>query len=157
MEKSCVARAVLVSIVSQVAQGYFTLRQLDLRRAIAQRTLVAREESLRLTRIQEQIGVVSMLDVRQAEQLVYTAATVITEAEREIERQPHIYTEEAGLGDTNDPERHAVDREASADHFSRPFEAALPSAGGTPRTSNALPLVKAPLTSCFGPLGARSN
>ena len=81
------ARAVLVSVVSQVAQGYFTLRQLDLRRVIAQRTLTAREESLRLTRIQEQIGVVSMLDVRQAEQLVYTAATVITEAEREIERQ----------------------------------------------------------------------
>lgn len=80
-------RAVLVSVVSFVAQGYFTLRELDLRLEIAQRTLTARQESLRLTRIQEQIGSVSMLDVRQAEQLVYTAESVITNTQREIEQQ----------------------------------------------------------------------
>ena len=73
------ARAVLVSVVSSVAQSYFTLRELDLELEIAQRALAAREESLRLTRVQEAGGVVSLLDVRQAEQLVYTAASVITE------------------------------------------------------------------------------
>jgi multidrug efflux system outer membrane protein len=80
-------RAVLVSVVSLVAQGYFTLRELDLRLEIAQRTLTARQESLRLTRIQEQIGSVSLLDVRQAEQLVYTAESVITDTQRQIEQQ----------------------------------------------------------------------
>jgi outer membrane protein, multidrug efflux system len=80
-------RAVLVSVVSFVAQGYFTLRELDLRLEIAQRTLTARQESLRLTRIQEQIGSVSLLDVRQAEQLVYTAESVITDTQRQIEQQ----------------------------------------------------------------------
>src|SRR5262245_62157988 len=80
-------RAVLVSVVSLVAQGYFTLRELDLRLEIAQRTVTARQESLRLTRIQEQIGTVSMLDVRQAEQLVYTAESVITDTQRQIQQQ----------------------------------------------------------------------
>jgi len=80
-------RAVLVSVVNLVAQGYFTLRELDLELAIARRTLAAREESLRLVRIQEAGGVVSLLDVRQAEQLAYTAASVITNTERLIEQQ----------------------------------------------------------------------
>ena len=59
------ARAVLVSVVDLVAQGYFTLRELDLELEIARRTLAAREESLRLTRVQEAGGIVSMLDVRR--------------------------------------------------------------------------------------------
>lgn len=81
------ARAVLVSVVDLVAQGYFTLRELDLALDIARRTLEARRESLQLTRIQEQGGVVSLLDVREAEQLVYTAESVITDTERLIEQQ----------------------------------------------------------------------
>src|SRR5215831_8433082 len=80
-------RAVLVSVVSLVAQGYFTLRELDLTLDIAQRTVTARQESLRLTRIQEQIGTVSLLDVREAEQLVFTAEAVVTDAQRLIEQQ----------------------------------------------------------------------
>ena len=68
------ARAVLVSVVNQVAQGYFTLRELDLELEIAQRALTTRQESVRLTRVQEAGGTVSLLDVRQAEQLEYTAA-----------------------------------------------------------------------------------
>jgi len=81
------ARAVLVSVVDLVAQSDFTLRELDLELEIARRTLVAREESLRLTRVQEAGGVVSLLDVREAEQLVATAASVITDTERLITQQ----------------------------------------------------------------------
>ena len=81
------ARAVLVSVVDLVAQGYFTLRELDLELEIARRTLTAREESLRLTRVQEAGGIVSMLDVREAEQLAYTAQSVITDTERLITQQ----------------------------------------------------------------------
>jgi multidrug efflux system outer membrane protein len=81
------ARAVLVSVVDLVAQGYFTLRELDLELAIARRTLTARQESLRLTRVAESGGTVSMLDVREAEQLAYTAESVITDTERLITQQ----------------------------------------------------------------------
>jgi multidrug efflux system outer membrane protein len=81
------AGAVLVSVVDQVAQGYFTLRELDLELDIARRTLAARRESLDLTRAQERGGVASMLDVREAEQLVDAAASVITNTERLIVQQ----------------------------------------------------------------------
>ena len=80
-------RAVLVSVVSLVAQGYFTLRELDLTLEIARRTVTARQESLRITRVAEQLGNVSLLDVREAEQLVYSAQAVATDAERQIEQQ----------------------------------------------------------------------
>ena len=83
-------RAVLISVVSTVANAYFQLRELDLELEIARRTLASREESLRLTRIQEEGGVVSLLDVRQAEQLVFTAAETITDAERRIEQQENV-------------------------------------------------------------------
>ncbi|HEU4995318.1 MAG TPA: efflux transporter outer membrane subunit [Gemmatimonadaceae bacterium] len=81
------ARAVVVSVVSQVARSYFTLRELDLELSIARRTLAARQESLDLTRTQERGGVASLIDVREAEQLVYTAASVITDTERLIAQQ----------------------------------------------------------------------
>ena len=80
-------RAVLVSVVSMVAQGYFTLRELDLTLDIARRTVTARQESLRITRLSEQAGNVSLIDVREAEQLLYTAQAVVTDAERQIEQQ----------------------------------------------------------------------
>src|SRR5205823_393800 len=64
-------RAVLISVISTVANAYFQLRELDLELEIARRTLASREESLKLIQIQEAGGVVSLLDVRQAEQLVF--------------------------------------------------------------------------------------
>jgi multidrug efflux system outer membrane protein len=81
------ARGVEVSVVGLVAQGYFTLRELDLSLDIARRTLVTRQQSLTLTRTLEAAGTVSLLDVREAEQLVYTAESVITDAERLITQQ----------------------------------------------------------------------
>ncbi len=80
-------RAVSVSVVSMVAAGYFTLRELDLTLDIARRTLVARQQSLQLTRTLEAAGSVSLVDVRQAEQLVATAESVITDTERQITQQ----------------------------------------------------------------------
>jgi multidrug efflux system outer membrane protein len=80
-------RGVLVSVISLVAQGYFTLRELDLTLEIAQRTVTARQESVRITRLSEAAGNVSLVDVREAEQLLYTAQAVVTDAERQIEQQ----------------------------------------------------------------------
>lgn len=83
-------RAVMSTLVASVASAYFQLRELDLELDISKRTLQARDESLRLTKIKEQGGVTSMVDVRQAEQLVYNAASTITDLQRRIEQQENL-------------------------------------------------------------------
>jgi multidrug efflux system outer membrane protein len=60
------------------------LRQLDLELEIARRTLGSRQDSLKLTQTLEQHGISSLLDVRQSEQLVYTAATEVPDLERQV-------------------------------------------------------------------------
>ncbi|HKG80878.1 MAG TPA: efflux transporter outer membrane subunit, partial [Pyrinomonadaceae bacterium] len=51
---------------------------------ISRRTLASREESLRLIRLRQQRGVATMLEVRQAEELVYDAGEVIPALEQGI-------------------------------------------------------------------------
>ena len=77
-------RAVLVTVVAEVASAYFALRGFDLDLAIAQRTFASREKSLRLTRARKEEGVATQLDIRQAENLLYTAAARIPAVERQI-------------------------------------------------------------------------
>jgi multidrug efflux system outer membrane protein len=80
-------RAIVTSLVSEVASGYFVLRSLDSELDISRRTLTSREESLRLTQVREQGGATSLVDVRQAEQLVATARGQIVDLQRRIEQQ----------------------------------------------------------------------
>ncbi|MGA7520981.1 MAG: efflux transporter outer membrane subunit [Acidobacteriaceae bacterium] len=80
-------QAVITSIVSSVAADYFQLRELDLALEISQRTLASRQDSLRLTRVLEVHGSASMLDLRQAEELVDTAAEQIPDLERQIQQE----------------------------------------------------------------------
>ena len=75
------------TLVSDVAASYFQLRALDLQLEVARRTLAARKESLKLTQTLTDGGAGTMLDVRQAEQLVATAAETIPDLERRIEQQ----------------------------------------------------------------------
>ena len=77
-------KAVMSSLVANVASSYFQLRQLDLQLEISERTLASRKDFLDLTSTLEQHGINSLLDVRQSEQLVYTAATEIPDLERQI-------------------------------------------------------------------------
>ena len=77
-------KAVISSLVANVAASYFTLRQLDLQLEISQRTFADRRQSLQLTQQLEQAGINNLLDVRQSEQLVYTASTEIPDFERQI-------------------------------------------------------------------------
>jgi multidrug efflux system outer membrane protein len=83
-------RAVVTTLISDVTTAYFNLLELDLELAIAKSTLGTRDESLRLLRIQLQGGVGTQLDVRQGEQLVYTAAEVIPDDERQIEQTENL-------------------------------------------------------------------
>jgi multidrug efflux system outer membrane protein len=85
------ARQEIISIlVANVSAAYFQLRALDLELEISKRTLASRQESLRLTRILADRGSTSMLDVRQAEQLVFTAAAEIPALEQQIEQQENL-------------------------------------------------------------------
>jgi multidrug efflux system outer membrane protein len=80
-------KQVIATLVANVATAYFQLRQLDLQLEISQRTLGSRSESLKLTQTLEQHGLSSLLDVRQSEQLVYTAAEEIPDFERQVAQQ----------------------------------------------------------------------
>jgi len=83
-------RAVVTTLIGEVASAYFGLRALDLELEISRRTLASRQESLQLTQVREQGGATSLLDVRQAEQLVYGATAEIVTLEREIEQQENF-------------------------------------------------------------------
>ena len=77
-------KAVVTTLVSDVAEAYFTLRQLDDMLEISQHTLRTREQSLELTRSRQTGGVATLLDLRQAEQLVQTAAESIPAIQQQI-------------------------------------------------------------------------
>jgi outer membrane protein, multidrug efflux system len=75
------------TLVANIATGYFQLRELDLELDISQKALASRKESLELTQTLEEHGINTILDVRQAEQLVYTAAADIADLKRRIAQQ----------------------------------------------------------------------
>jgi outer membrane protein, multidrug efflux system len=73
-------------VVSQVATDYFQLLELDSELRISQSTLQTRQESLKLTLDREAHGIATELDVRQAEQLVDSAAVSIPQLKQQIEQ-----------------------------------------------------------------------
>jgi multidrug efflux system outer membrane protein len=77
-------KAVITTLVGDVATAYFTLRALDYTLEISERTLRTREQSLELTRSRQRGGVATLLDLRQAEQLVQTAAETIPAIQEQI-------------------------------------------------------------------------
>jgi len=83
-------KAVVSSLVSNVASAYFQLLELDSEMEISRGALASRKESLRLVEVRAKGGVTSMLDVRQSEQLVYTASAAIPDLERRIEQQENL-------------------------------------------------------------------
>jgi len=83
-------REVITELISNLTGAYFRLRALDLELDISRRTLASRQDSLRLTNLLAQGGSTSMLDVRQAEQLVFTAAAEVPVLEQQIEQQENF-------------------------------------------------------------------
>jgi multidrug efflux system outer membrane protein len=79
-------KAVITTLVSDVATAYLSLRELDYELEISNQTLHTREQSLDLTKSRQAGGVGTLLDLRQAEQLVDTAAETIPVIEQEIEQ-----------------------------------------------------------------------
>lgn len=107
-------RAVILSLVSDVATAYLELRELDLDLEISKRTLESNEETLRLARRRFDQGLISELDVRQFESEVASPAARVADFERQIAqkenqisvlvgRYPGPITRGAGLTETLAP------------------------------------------------------
>jgi NodT family efflux transporter outer membrane factor (OMF) lipoprotein len=79
-------RAVYIGLISGVASAYFDLRALDEQLLISQRTVHSREKSLELTQVRfnQGQGIVSELDIRQAETQLYTAKATQADLERQV-------------------------------------------------------------------------
>ena len=79
-------KAVELGLVSSVASSYFNLRALDRQLEIARSTLTSRSNALELTRIKfnDGQGIVSELDVAQAQTQVASAQSAIASLQRQV-------------------------------------------------------------------------
>lgn len=75
---------VLLSLTSQVATAYFTLRMLDAQLDITQQTLATRQESVRIYTSRYEAGVIAEVDLRRVEADMYTVAAQAKELELQI-------------------------------------------------------------------------
>jgi NodT family efflux transporter outer membrane factor (OMF) lipoprotein len=76
------ARAVALTLVSDVGQSYFRIRELDEQLDIAKRTLTVRQEYLEIIQKRASVGLASELDVKRTEVLVAEAAGLIPDLGR---------------------------------------------------------------------------
>ena len=77
-------QVVVLTLVSDVANDYFTLLQLDLQLQITRDTVVTQTDSVKLTKFRLEHGVATKLDVLQAQQVLDTADAQIPDLERQI-------------------------------------------------------------------------
>ena len=94
-------RAVVLSLVSDVAGGYLSLLELDQERSIAERTLTSRQATLNLARERFKQGLTSELDVRQFEAQVAVPAATLAQTERLRAEQEHLLSLLLGEAPTN--------------------------------------------------------
>jgi NodT family efflux transporter outer membrane factor (OMF) lipoprotein len=76
------ARAIGLSLISDVGQSYFRIRELDEQLDIASRALAVRRESLEIIQKRTTVGLASELDVKRTEVLVAEAAGLIPDLKR---------------------------------------------------------------------------
>ena len=76
------ARAVALTLISDLGQSYFRIREVDDQIDIATRTLAVRQESLEIIQKRTAAGLASELDVKRAEVLVAEAAGLIPDLTR---------------------------------------------------------------------------
>jgi multidrug efflux system outer membrane protein len=87
LAQSWAQRAVRLTLVQQVVTTYLQLRALDRQLEITRQTLKVRQDSVDLTKTLESGGSVPLSDVRQAEQLLYTATSEVPQLEEQIQQQ----------------------------------------------------------------------
>ena len=77
-------RALILQLVGGVAQAYFELRQVDLQSEIAERTLRAWDESVRISQVRNRQGLTHGLDVEQFQAERENAAARIADLKRQM-------------------------------------------------------------------------
>ncbi len=82
-------RGIALSLISDVGQGYFILRELDEQLDIARHNLALQQDSLSIIQAKADAGLVSDLDVKRAEILVSETAAQIPELRRLRSVQQH--------------------------------------------------------------------
>ena len=80
-------RAVRLTLVQEVATTYIQLRALDRQVEVTKQTLKARQDSVDLTKRLESGGSVPLSDLRQAEQLLYTATSELPQLEEQVQQE----------------------------------------------------------------------
>jgi NodT family efflux transporter outer membrane factor (OMF) lipoprotein len=91
-----VRHGVITTLASDVTSTYFALRELDLEIAISEQTRDIAERGLNLTKLRKGRGAASGLDVKQAEQLLYSATSQISATRRAIEQTENRLSELMG-------------------------------------------------------------
>lgn len=74
------------TLIDEIATDYYQLRSLDAQLAVTRQTIEARKQSLDLNTTLEQGGGGTLADVRQAEELYYTAQAQVPTLEQQIEQ-----------------------------------------------------------------------
>jgi len=82
-------RAVTLSIVTQVAQTYLAIRELDERIALTKQTVDSRAESLRIFTRREEVGSASKLELTEVTTLYQQARALGTQLEQDRATQAH--------------------------------------------------------------------
>jgi multidrug efflux system outer membrane protein len=77
-------QAVILSLVSAVANGYINLRDLDKQLEVAKRTANAREESYKLFKLRYEGGVISELELNQVKSEYEQALATIPQIEKQV-------------------------------------------------------------------------
>ncbi|CAB3685497.1 RND transporter [Achromobacter marplatensis] len=83
------AQAATLSLITQVADSYLTLRELDERLELTRETIASRAESLRIFRRRFEEGAISKLDLTQVETLWQQARALGADLERIRAEQAH--------------------------------------------------------------------
>jgi multidrug efflux system outer membrane protein len=85
-------RAVMVSLIADVADAWFRVRELDERILLARSTVTSRAESFRLFTRRVEVGSTSRLDLTQVEVLLRQAESLLAQLEQERDSLAHALT-----------------------------------------------------------------
>lgn len=89
-------RAATLSLITQTADAYLRLLELDQRVAIARQTVASREASYRIFQLRYRVGATSRLDLTQVQTLLTQAQSLNAQLQQARDEQAHALTELVG-------------------------------------------------------------
>ena len=102
-------QAVLLTLVTQVANNYIQLLSLDQQLHIARSTAAAQQESLQIFRLQFNAGVISQLQLNQAESQYYQAQSEVPRLQDSIAQQENALSVLLGVNPQAIPRGQTLD------------------------------------------------